>query len=125
MSAETRSEDEGADAVRLMTLHASKGLEFDTVLITGCEDKLIPFKTDDNTGRAEDEEVRLFYVGLTRAKRKLFLCRAFRRQRFGRTDYCDPSPFLDVIRGALVGGGAGKAAANASPPPPPSPPSPR
>ena len=87
MSAETRSEDEGADAVRLMTLHASKGLEFDTVLITGCEDKLIPFKTDDNTGRAEDEEVRLFYVGLTRAKRKLFLCRAFRRQRFGRTDY--------------------------------------
>ena len=85
-------EDEGANAVRLMTLHASKGLEFDTVLITGCEDKLIPFKTDDNTGRAEDEEVRLFYVGLTRAKRKLF-CRAFRRQRFGRTDY-DPSPFL-------------------------------
>ena len=116
MSAETRSEDEGADAVRLMTLHASKGLEFDTVLITGCEDKLIPFKTDDNTGRAEDEEVRLFYVGLTRAKRKLFLCRAFRRQRFGRTDYCDPSPFLDVIRGALVGGGAGKAAAGATAP---------
>jgi hypothetical protein len=114
MSAETRSEDEGADAVRLMTLHASKGLEFDTVFITGCEDKLIPFKTDENTGRAEDEEVRLFYVGLTRAKRKLFLCRAFKRQRFGRTDYCDPSPFLDVIRDALVGGGAGKPAAGAT-----------
>ena len=89
------------------------------MLITGCEDKLIPFKTDDNTGRAEDEEVRLFYVGLTRAKRKLFLCRAFKRQRFGRTDYCDPSPFLDVIRGALVGGGAGKAAAREQPRPTP------
>ena len=46
MSAETRSEDEGADAVRLMTLHAAKGLEFDTVLITGCEDELIPFKRE-------------------------------------------------------------------------------
>ena len=105
MSAETRSEDEGADAVRLMTLHAAKGLEFDTVLITGCEDELIPFKRGDASDAAEhDEEVRLFYVGLTRAKRKLFLCRAFKRQRFGRTVYADPSPFLEVIRESLVGG---------------------
>ena len=106
MSAETRSEDEGADAVRLMTLHAAKGLEFDTVLITGCEDELIPFKRGDASSDAaeHDEEVRLFYVGLTRAKRKLFLCRAFKRQRFGRTVYADPSPFLEVIRESLVGG---------------------
>ena len=106
MSAETRSEDEGADAVRLMTLHAAKGLEFDTVLITGCEDELIPFKRGDAAADAaeHDEEVRLFYVGLTRAKRKLFLCRAFKRQRFGRTVYADPSPFLEIIRESLVGG---------------------
>ena len=106
MSAETRSEDEGADAVKLMTLHAAKGLEFDTVLITGCEDELIPFKRGDASSDAaeHDEEVRLFYVGLTRAKRKLFLCRAFKRQRFGRTVYADPSPFLEVIRESLVGG---------------------
>ena len=106
MSAETRSEDEGADAVRLMTLHAAKGLEFDTVLITGCEDELIPFKRGDASSDAaeHDEEVRLFYVGLTRAKRKLFLCRAFKRQRFGRTVYADPSPFLEIIRESLVGG---------------------
>ena len=106
MSAETRSEDEGADAVKLMTLHAAKGLEFDTVLITGCEDELIPFKRGDAAADAaeHDEEVRLFYVGLTRAKRKLFLCRAFKRQRFGRTVYADPSPFLEIIRESLVGG---------------------
>ena len=109
MSAETLSEDETADAVRLMTLHASKGLEFHTVLITGCEDGLIPFKKDENTGKPEDEETRLFYVGVTRAKRKLFLCRAFKRMRFGKTEYCDPSPFLDVIKDALApGGGRGR-----------------
>jgi len=108
MTAETRSEDESADAVRLMTMHASKGLEFDTVFITGCEDKLIPFKRDEGTGKPEDEEVRLFYVGLTRAKRKLFLCRAAKRQRFGKTHFPDPSPFLDVIRDALVGGGSAR-----------------
>ena len=115
MSAETLSEDETADAVRLMTLHASKGLEFHTVLITGCEDGLIPFKKDENTGKPEDEETRLFYVGVTRAKRKLFLCRAFKRMRFGKTEYCDPSPFLDVIKDALApgGGGGGSAAADA------------
>ena len=104
MSAETRSEDEGADAVKLMTLHAAKGLEFDTVMITGCEDELIPFKRGDGDAAEHDEEVRLFYVGLTRAKRKLFLCRAFKRMRFGRTVYADPSPFLEVIRESLVGG---------------------
>ena len=109
MSAETRSEDEAADAVRLMTLHASKGLEFDVIFIAGCEDKLIPFARDDGAGEAEDEEVRLFYVGLTRARKKLFLCRAFKRQRFGRTEYADPSPFLEVIREALVGEGAPEA----------------
>ena len=107
MSAETRSEDEGADAVRLMTMHASKGLEFDTVFITGCEENLIPFKRDKGTGEREDEEVRLFYVGLTRAKRRLFLCRACKRQRFGNTINTYPSPFLEVIREALVGGGGG------------------
>ena len=107
MSAETRSEDETANAVRLMTLHASKGLEFHTVLIGGCEDNLIPFKRDEKTGKPEDEETRLFYVGVTRAKRKLFLCRAFKRQRFGKTDFCDPSPFLDVIKDALAPGGGG------------------
>ena len=110
MSAETRSEDEGADAVRLMTMHASKGLEFDTVFITGCEDKLIPFKNDEGTGKPEDEEVRLFYVGLTRAKRRLLLCRAYKRQRFGFTNYPDPSPFLEVIREALMGGEGGAGA---------------
>jgi DNA helicase-2/ATP-dependent DNA helicase PcrA len=106
MSAETRSEDETVDAARLMTLHASKGLEFSTVLVAGCEDGLIPFKRDERTGQPEDEETRLFYVGVTRAKRKLFLCRAFKRQRFGKTEYCEPSPFLDVIKNALAPGGA-------------------
>ena len=106
MSAETRSEDETADAARLMTLHASKGLEFHTVLVAGCEDNLIPFKRDERTGKPEDEETRLFYVGVTRAKKKLFLCRAFKRQRFGKTEYCDPSPFLDVVKNALAPGSA-------------------
>jgi superfamily I DNA/RNA helicase len=47
-----------------------------------------------SAGQPEEEEVRLFYVGLTRAKRRLFLCRAYKRQRFGQTSYPDPSPFL-------------------------------
>ena len=111
MSAETRSEDAQADAVKLMTMHAAKGLEFDTVFITGCEDKLIPMESFQKDGREEmDEEVRLFYVGITRAKRKLFLCRSAKRTRFGLTTYPDPSPFLAVIRDALVGGGAAKTA---------------
>ena len=73
-------------------------------MITGCEDELIPFKRGDGDAAEHDEEVRLFYVGLTRAKRKLFLCSAFKRMRFGRTVYADPSPFLEVIRESLVGG---------------------
>lgn len=114
MSAETLAEGEVADAVKLMTMHASKGLEFDTVFITGCEENLIPFKRVEGTGEAEDEEVRLFYVGLTRAKRRLFLCRTRKRRRFGQTSNPNPSPFLEVISRALNGGGGGGSSAGSA-----------
>ncbi|MBI4617741.1 MAG: UvrD-helicase domain-containing protein [Planctomycetes bacterium] len=95
-SSEVESGDSGG-AVRLMTLHAAKGLEFDVVFITGLEDGLIP-----HSGRAAspadlEEERRLLYVGMTRARRELHLSRALRRNRFGRTQEAFPSRFLFEI----------------------------
>ena len=102
-SAESK-EEEGGDTTKLMTMHASKGLEFDSVFIGGIEDGLIPFVRNGDGDDDQDEEVRLFYVGITRAKRKLFLCHARQRRRFGR----DPQParrsfLLDSVSATLTG----------------------
>ncbi len=75
---ETDDYDPRADRVALMTLHASKGLEFPVVFIVGCEETLIPYQRE---GKAYDleEERRLFYVGMTRAQQKLILTHAHKR----------------------------------------------
>lgn len=83
------------DRVALMTLHAAKGLEWPVVFITGCEDGLLPCTLFGD--RDDDEERRLFYVGMTRARRHLMLSYASRRSLDGRVLEAARSPFLDLI----------------------------
>jgi DNA helicase-2/ATP-dependent DNA helicase PcrA len=100
-----REEKKGnKNAVKLMTVHASKGLEFKYVFITGLEDGLFPNKHDGETKSGEDreEERRLFYVALTRAKEKLFLSYANFRTIFGSRQINAPSEFIsDIPRNIL------------------------
>lgn len=90
-----------AERVKLMTLHAAKGLEFPIVLITGCEDGLIPLSLPKNATSDISEERRLFYVGLTRAKERLFLTYAKERALYGSRVSRYPSPFLSDIEPGL------------------------
>ncbi|HTL95924.1 MAG TPA: UvrD-helicase domain-containing protein [Gemmatimonadaceae bacterium] len=91
-----------ADAVTLMTLHNAKGLEFPLVFITGLEEGLFPLSRAHDAPNELEEERRLFYVGITRAKRKLFLSHARSRRRNGETMPSVPSSFLRTIPEALV-----------------------
>jgi superfamily I DNA/RNA helicase len=88
--------DPRADAVALMTLHRAKGLEFPIVFIAGCEDGLIPC-TIMKDGLDIEEERRLFYVGMTRARDELFLLHARDRSLYGRRLAPSPSPFVKEI----------------------------
>lgn len=90
------------ESVTLMSLHASKGLEFKCVFIVGCENRLIPLSLFASNTADLDEERRLFYVGMTRAQRFLFLTHARKRYLHGR-EYClERSPFVDSIEEELV-----------------------
>jgi len=94
--------DEGAEAVSLMTVHASKGLEFDAVFVTGLEQGLFPaMRADDETCDPEEER-RLFYVALTRARKRIFLSYASERMRWGSREYTLPSEFLEDIDPRLM-----------------------
>ena len=90
-----------AEKVSLMTLHAAKGLEFPVVFIAGCEDGLIPYRRGDGSPGNIEEERRLFYVGMTRAKQRLILLRAKSRFLFGERKSNNPSRFLNDIEDAL------------------------
>ena len=89
--------DENADVVKLMTVHASKGLEFPCVFVGGMEETLFPSGMSINTREELEEERRLFYVAVTRAKKKLWLTHAQSRYRFGQLTTNEPSRFLDEI----------------------------
>jgi ATP-dependent DNA helicase Rep len=91
-----QSDDETDDRVRLMTLHAAKGLEFPTVFLAGCEEELLPHRANLD-GPGLEEERRLAYVGITRAQQRLFMSYARRRKRFGETLECTPSRFLEEL----------------------------
>ena len=96
---------DGEAAVRLMTIHASKGLEFDIVFITGLENGLLPHQkiNEDNLSPEEcEEERRLFYVALTRARQKVFLSHTQTRTLFGRRQVNLPSEFISDIPETLV-----------------------
>jgi len=91
--------------VRLMTVHAAKGLEFETVFITGLEDGLFPHRSFGESEVSEDhkeEERRLFYVAITRAKKRLFLSYASVRTIFGSRNITVPSEFLNDIPEDLI-----------------------
>lgn len=83
-----------ADSVKIMTCHAAKGLEFDYVFLTGLEEGLMPHSRSLHKPKDLEEERRLCYVGITRAKIRLFLTWAMRRRRFGGTSDQAPSRFL-------------------------------
>jgi superfamily I DNA/RNA helicase len=87
------------EAVKIMTLHAAKGLEFPVVFICGVEDGLLPVHI---TGAEVAEERRLFYVGLTRAREEVILVRARTRQRHGTRQPSDMSPFVHELPGELL-----------------------
>jgi superfamily I DNA/RNA helicase len=84
-----------------MTLHAAKGLEFRSVFITGCEEGLIPYSLFHEQVSDPDEERRLLYVGMTRARNYLFLTHAARRFIFGREYRLRRSSFLESIQEEL------------------------
>jgi DNA helicase-2/ATP-dependent DNA helicase PcrA len=93
-------EDENKNGVRLMTIHASKGLEFDYVFLVGLEQDLFPHMDIGNKKKSleeEEEERRLFYVAVTRARRKLFLCFAEMRTIYGDKKINLPSEFLEDV----------------------------
>jgi DNA helicase-2/ATP-dependent DNA helicase PcrA len=95
-------EAEGRPALQLMTVHSAKGLEFHTVFVTGLEEGLFPHENSLNEMDGPEEERRLMYVALTRARRKLYLTHAQSRMLHGQTRYHIASRFLDEIPRDLV-----------------------
>ena len=94
--------DEIANNVTLMTLHASKGLEFPIVFLAGCDEGIFPSARCSNSLSELEEERRLMYVGVTRAETKLYLTTAKRRQMWGEYKYYSPSRFLAEIPANLL-----------------------
>ena len=94
--------DPRVQAVSIMTIHASKGLEFALVFIPGCEDSIIPCTLTNEAARDEEEERRLLYVALTRAKGEAILSRAETRVIFGKKRIQPESPFLASIEEELL-----------------------
>ena len=102
LAAQIDTWDPRADRMTLLTLHAAKGLEFPVVFIVGCEDGILPLTFGAAEPAALEEERRLFYVGVTRAKTRLFLCRATQRRWRGRLQSLPPSPYLADIEARLL-----------------------
>ncbi len=94
--------DEKADAVTLITLHQAKGLEFPVVFIVGLEEGILPHRKSFDDPEEMEEERRLCYVGITRAKKRLYLLRSYRRSLFGGSTANPPSRFLQDISSNLI-----------------------
>ena len=126
MTDQDNETDEDLEKVTLMTVHAAKGLEFDAVFIVGLEENLFPSDMGGDDERAIEEERRLFYVAMTRARKYLNLLFATSRFKFGSVDFCTPSRFLkeidsrylNVVGGTTAGTvpfGSGKSSFNSKP----------
>lgn len=102
--AEVDNHDSGENAVVLMTLHSAKGLEFPVVFIPGMEDGLFPSWRSFEKPDGLEEERRLCYVGMTRAKKRLYLSSAAMRTLYGKTDYTRESQFLKEVDQSLLCG---------------------
>jgi DNA helicase II / ATP-dependent DNA helicase PcrA len=94
--------DEGASSVTLMTLHNAKGLEFDVVFMVGMEDGVFPHYRSMGDQHALEEERRLAYVGITRARKRLYLTHAWSRSLYGASNFNPPSRFLSEMPSHLV-----------------------
>ena len=90
------------EAVTLMTIHMAKGLEFNYVFIVGLEEELFPSQMMLSSRADLEEERRLFYVAITRAKKKLHFTYALNRYRFGRLKNCEPSRFIEEVDPAFI-----------------------
>lgn len=88
---------EDGEAITMMTIHAAKGLEFDCVFVAGMEESLFPHGNSSQDSRGLEEERRLAYVAITRARKKLYLTNAFTRQIFGQSSANPPSRFIGEI----------------------------
>ncbi|MDA0278909.1 MAG: DNA helicase II [Proteobacteria bacterium] len=94
--------DESEDAVQLMTLHSAKGLEFHLVFLAGMEEGLFPHKMSMDNIAGLEEERRLCYVGITRARTKLYMSHAESRRMHGEVNLCRPSRFINEIPNELL-----------------------
>jgi DNA helicase-2/ATP-dependent DNA helicase PcrA len=104
---------EEVDAPTLLTLHSAKGLEYPVVFITGLEEGILPHSRSFDDPEQMAEERRLMYVGVTRAKDRLYLTHAFMRARYGGSEASVPSSFLDdippeAVEGRAVASGDGR-----------------
>ncbi|HEY2576445.1 MAG TPA: 3'-5' exonuclease, partial [Streptosporangiaceae bacterium] len=104
VGAEADALDARAEAVTLLTMHAAKGLEFDAVFLAGCERGLLPLWLPGASPGDSDgaEERRLLFVGMTRARSRLFMSCATARTRYGADRPSGPSPFLAAINPKLI-----------------------
>ncbi len=93
---------EGTDAVQMMTVHSAKGLEFDAVFLTGLEEGLFPHENSSLEARGLEEERRLMYVAITRARQRLYLSFAQTRMLYGHTRYNLRSRFIDELPAGLL-----------------------
>ncbi|NEM92216.1 ATP-dependent helicase [Galbitalea soli] len=94
--------DDSSGTVSLMTLHTAKGLEYEAVFLTGVEEGLLPHQMSASEVGGPAEERRLFYVGITRARRRLFLSLAMTRAQFGEVNVAMPSRYLQEIPADLI-----------------------
>lgn len=99
---ESEDDKNDDDKITLMTIHSAKGLEFNAVFIVGVEEDLLPSSMAQNSMRELEEERRLFYVAITRAKRHCMLTFAKSRYRYGSFEFCEPSRFLKEIDRAYI-----------------------
>ncbi|WP_194409276.1 ATP-dependent helicase [Microbacterium cremeum] len=94
--------EDASGSVSLMTMHTAKGLEYDAVFVTGVEEDLIPHRISAGEPGGPQEERRLFYVGITRARKRLYLSLAMTRAQFGEVTVAMPSRFLQEIPAELL-----------------------
>ncbi|AZS36011.1 ATP-dependent DNA helicase UvrD1 [Microbacterium lemovicicum] len=94
--------EDASGSVSLMTLHTAKGLEYDSVFLTGVEEDLIPHRISAGEPGGPQEERRLFYVGITRARQRLFMSLAMTRAQFGEVTVAMPSRFLQEIPADII-----------------------
>ena len=94
--------DDSSGTVSLMTLHTAKGLEYEAVFLTGVEEDLLPHRMSAGEPGGPAEERRLFYVGITRARRRLYLSLAMTRAQFGEVNVAMPSRYLQEIPAELI-----------------------